>query len=155
MTFTVTRTGTSAVPITLNYATSNGGAVAGEDYTSTTGSVTFAAGTGGTQSFTVPILDGSVVEGTESFTVTLTPQDASQVDVAASDLTATGTILDNDANTIAFAVDPVTVDEDAGTMTFTVTRTGTSAVPITLNYCSTSNGGAVAGEDYTSTTGVR
>ena len=55
-------------------------------------------GTGGTQTFTVPILDDSVVEGSESFTVSLTPQLASQV-AAASDLTATGTISDNDANT--------------------------------------------------------
>jgi hypothetical protein len=57
--------------------------------------VTFAAGTGGTQTFTVPILGDSVVEGSESFTVNLTPQLASQV-AAGSDLSAIGTISDND-----------------------------------------------------------
>ena len=57
--------------------------------------MTFAAGTGGTQTFTVPILGDSVVEGSESFTVNLTPQLASQV-AAGSDLSAIGTISDND-----------------------------------------------------------
>ena len=57
MTFTVTRTGTSDVSIALDYATANGSALAGSDYTASTGTVTFAAGTGGTQTFTVPILD--------------------------------------------------------------------------------------------------
>ena len=65
MTFTVTRTGTSDVSIALDYATANGSALAGSDYTASTGTVTFAAGTGGTQTFTVPILDDSVVEGSE------------------------------------------------------------------------------------------
>ena len=36
MTFTVTRTGTSEVPIALDYATANGTAVAGQDYTAST-----------------------------------------------------------------------------------------------------------------------
>ena len=47
MTFTVTRTGTSEVPIALDYATANGTAVAGQDYTAMIGgTVTFAAGHG-------------------------------------------------------------------------------------------------------------
>ena len=73
MTFTVTRTGTSDVSIALDYASANGSALAGSDYTASTGTVTFAAGTGGTQTFTVPILGDLVVEGSESFTVNLTP----------------------------------------------------------------------------------
>ena len=150
MTFTVTRTGTSEVAIALDYATANGSATAGSDYTATTGTVTFAAGTGGTQTFTVPILEDSIVEGSESFTVALTAQDPSQVS-AASDLSATGTITDNDTNT--FAIGDVTVDESAGTMTFTVTRTGTSEVAIALDYA-TANGSATAGSDYTATTGT-
>ena len=59
MTFTVTRTGTSDVSIALDYASANGSALAGSDYTASTGTVTFAAGTGGTQTFTVPILGDS------------------------------------------------------------------------------------------------
>ena len=151
MTFTVTRTGDSDVDITLNYATSDDSAVAGSDYTATTGSIIFpAGGSGDTQTFTVPILNDSVVEGDETFTVTLTPADASQVDAGASDLVATGTILNDDTN--SFAIGDVSVNEAAGTMTFTVTRTGDSDVDITLNYA-TSDDSAVAGSDYTATTG--
>ena len=150
MTFTVTRTGTSDVSIALDYASANGSALAGSDYTASTGTVTFAAGTGGTQTFTVPILGDSVVEGSESFTVNLTPQLASQV-AAGSDLSALGTISDNDANT--FSIGDVTVNESAGTMTFTVTRTGTSDVSIALDYAS-ANGSALAGSDYTASTGT-
>ena len=65
-------------------------------------------------------------------------------------MVATGTILNDDTN--SFAIGDVSVNEAAGTMTFTVTRTGDSDVDITLNYA-TSDGSAVAGSDYTATTG--
>ena len=56
MTFTVTRTGTSEVPIAFTWATANGTAVAGQDYTAVVGgTVMFPAGTDGTQTFTVKI----------------------------------------------------------------------------------------------------
>ena len=150
MTFTVTRTGTSEVPIAFTWATANGTAVAGQDYTAVVGgTVTFPAGTNDVQTFTVNITDDAIAEGNETLLVSLTPQIPSQVS-AASDLTATGTILANDANT--FAVGDVTVNEAAGTMTFTVTRTGTSEVPIAFTWA-TANGTAVAGQDYTAVVG--
>src|SRR5262249_58287244 len=121
MTFTVTRTGQSNVPIALTYATADGSATAGTDYTASSGTVTFAAGTGGTQTFTDPILNDSIIAGTENFSVTLAPTIASQVNTGASDLTAIGTIVDDDTNT--FAIGDVTVTESAGTLTFTLTPT--------------------------------
>src|SRR5687767_8944562 len=100
MTFTVSRTGSSEVPIAFTWATSNGTATAGQDYTAVVGgSVSFPAGTGGTQTFTVAIAEDLIVEADETLTVTLTPSDPSQVDLVASDLQATGTIVDNDTNT--------------------------------------------------------
>ena len=41
---TVSLSGASSEDVTVNYATSNGTANAGSDYTSTTGTLTFAAG---------------------------------------------------------------------------------------------------------------
>ena len=41
--FTITRSGPLTLPSTVNYATSNGTAIAGVDYTTTTGTITFAA----------------------------------------------------------------------------------------------------------------
>lgn len=54
----------------------------------------------------------------------------------------------------AVTVDDVTVNEGAGTATFTVTHTGANATgAFTVNY-TTANGTATAGNDYTAKTGV-
>ena len=54
-TFTVTMSGTSTVDATVAYATSNGTATAGSDYTATSGTLTISAGST-TGTFNVPIL---------------------------------------------------------------------------------------------------
>ena len=68
---TVSLSGASSEDVTVNYATSNGTANAGNDYTSTTGTLTIAAGeTSGT--IDISILADSVSEEDETFNVTLT-----------------------------------------------------------------------------------
>ena len=132
MTFTVTRTGTSEVPIAFTWATANGTAVAGQDYTAVVGgTVTFPAGTNDTQTFTVNITDDAIAEGNETLFVSLTPQDP---EPGLGGLGSDGDGHDSRTTTpTRFAVGDVTVNEAAGTMTFTVTRTGTSEVPIALD----------------------
>ena len=56
ITITVTRSGGSAGGVTVDYATSDGTAKAGIDYTATAGTLTFGAGET-SRSFTVPILN--------------------------------------------------------------------------------------------------
>ncbi|MCA9119496.1 MAG: pre-peptidase C-terminal domain-containing protein [Planctomycetaceae bacterium] len=68
-TFTVTLSGTVTDPVSVNYATGNGSAAAGSDYTSTSGLLTFVAA--GTQTVTVSITDDSAAEGAETFVVNL------------------------------------------------------------------------------------
>ena len=52
------------------------------------------------------------------------------------------------------SIDDVSVDEDAGTVTFTATHTGINAGgPFTVNY-TTANGSATSPADYTSSTGT-
>ena len=46
----------------------------------------------------------------------------------------------------------MTVNEAAGTMTFTVTLSTASGLPVSVNYA-TSNGTATAGSDYTARAG--
>jgi hypothetical protein len=67
---TVTRTGGSAGAVSVDYATSDGSATAGSDYSSTAGTLHFADGET-SQSFSIVILDDTLYEGDESFSVSL------------------------------------------------------------------------------------
>lgn len=69
-TVAVTRTGNTANAATINYATSNGTADSVSDYTSTSGSLQFAAGET-VKYFSVPIIDDGLVERTENINVVL------------------------------------------------------------------------------------
>ena len=69
-TITVVRTGPTASPVSVNYATSDGSAIAGTDYTQRSGTLSFAAGVT-SQVFTVPILNNTRVNGNRTVTLAL------------------------------------------------------------------------------------
>ena len=69
-TFTVTLSAASGLAVSVNYATSNGTATAGADFTTTSGTLNFAAGVT-SQTITVSILNDSVFEQSEDFNVLL------------------------------------------------------------------------------------
>ena len=77
--------------VTVDYATAEGTATAGEDYTSTSGTLTFAAGEA-SKTVSVPILDDDLDEGNETFTLTLSNVEGARE----GDLVATGTISNDD-----------------------------------------------------------
>ena len=77
--------------VTVTYATVDGTAAAGADYTAVSGGLTLAAGAT-TRTIAVPVVDDQTSEETETFTVTL--HDARGATL--TDATATGTITDND-----------------------------------------------------------
>jgi Calx-beta domain/Metallo-peptidase family M12B Reprolysin-like/FG-GAP-like repeat len=58
--------------VSVQYATVAGTATAGADYTTTTGTLTWADGDAAMKTITVPIIQDSILEGTETFTVSLT-----------------------------------------------------------------------------------
>jgi uncharacterized repeat protein (TIGR01451 family) len=93
VTLTVTRTGGSDCTVSVNYTTADGTAVAGADYTATSGTLTFGPGVL-SQSFTVPILDDAISEPLEDFTVTLTNPTGGATLLAPT--VETVTIVDND-----------------------------------------------------------
>jgi sugar lactone lactonase YvrE len=90
--FTVTNTTVSTLPLTVNYATSDGSALAGSDYAATNGTLTFAPGVT-SEIIRIPILDDSLAESTETFTVSLSSPSGATI----ADGQAVGTIEDNDA----------------------------------------------------------
>ncbi|MEJ7577033.1 MAG: Calx-beta domain-containing protein [Pyrinomonadaceae bacterium] len=77
LTVTVTRTGDVSSSTSVNYATADGTATDGTDYTATSGTLTFAAGEL-SKSFTVPIKQDNVFEGVENFSVTLSARRAAR-----------------------------------------------------------------------------
>jgi glucose/arabinose dehydrogenase len=92
-TIAVTRTDGTDGAVTVRYATSNGTATAGSDYTATSGTLTFAAGES-TKNITVPITNDTAVEKDETVNLTLsTPGGGATL---GSQTTAVLKIVDND-----------------------------------------------------------
>ena len=140
----------SGQTVTVNYATANGTATAGSDYTATSETLTFNPGVTG-QTISVPIINDTAVEGNEAFTVTLSGPVNATLGATA---THTYTINDDDNfGTIQFSSATYSVNENGGSATITVTRTGGSSGAVGVSYA-TSNGTATAGSDYTSTSGT-
>ncbi|MXW85380.1 MAG: hypothetical protein F4Z55_05470, partial [Boseongicola sp. SB0667_bin_21] len=77
--------------VTVDYATADGTAVAGEDYTATSGTLTFAVGEIA-KTVAVPVLDDSHDEGRESFAFRLSNATGARI----ADGEATGTIANAD-----------------------------------------------------------
>ena len=68
--FTVTLSGSTSLPVTVNYATADGTGKAGVDYQSTTGTLTFAPGET-TKSITVQVIGNTVKQSDRTFLVNL------------------------------------------------------------------------------------
>ena len=103
--FTVTRTGDTSAPASVNYKTSDSAGLANCsvvaakasercDYVTSIGTVSFAAGQS-SKTVTIPVVDDALVEGDETFTITLS-------NVTGATLSATSvaaiTIVDNDSS---------------------------------------------------------
>ncbi len=144
MVFTVTLQPAGPRAVTVQYATVDGTATAGADYTSTSGRLVFPAGET-ERRVSVPIADDAEVEANETFALTVQLADAE-----GSSASATGTILENDVLTIS--VTAPDVQEAEGTATFRGALSSASPYRIVVRYA-TSDGTATAGEDYVETTG--
>lgn len=91
MTFKVSRCGDSSSNARVDYTTQNGTAVAGSDYLSKSGTLSFAAGET-SKVVQVPLVNNSLHESTESYTVLL----SNPVGAFFGDGIAKGTIYDDD-----------------------------------------------------------
>lgn len=130
-TITVTLSGSSAQQVTVDYATSDGTAVAPDDYESTTGTLTFNLGET-SKTFSVPIVNDPFVEGNE--TVGLTLSNAVNASLG-SPSSATLTIVDNDTGglTVTATADPASPNtvpvwtETTATLTATASNVPSAA----------------------------
>lgn len=152
ITLLVTRTGTSTGAASATYSSADGTATAGSDYTATSGTINWGAGDATAKPITVPILNDSAVEGSETFKVNLTSAVGATL---GANKAVTVTITDNDtgAGVLQFSAPSYTVKENGVSATITVTRTGGSLGAVSVGYATTP-GTATAGADYTSKTGI-
>ncbi|MFC3176962.1 retention module-containing protein, partial [Undibacterium amnicola] len=148
VTFMVVLSEASPASVLVNFNTSNGSALAGSDFTATTGSVTFAPGET-SKTITINIADDAVFEGGENFQVNLsTPTNAT-----IGSGTAVTTIQDdgnglggtNDDRPIVVNVSSPSVVE-GGNLVFTISLSGTSTTATTVTV-TPSSGSAILGTD--------
>ena len=97
--FAVTLDRAAGRRITVDYATADGSATAGADYTQTSGTLVFAIGERA-KTVNVPILDDDHDEGAETLTLTLANATGARIE----DAVATGTIVNSDAMPKAWLV---------------------------------------------------
>ena len=148
--FTVSLSAPAKSPVSVQYTTVNGTAVAPSDFTATSGTLNFASGQQ-TAVIAVTVIGDSVVEPNESFSVSLSNPNGATIATAS----ATGTIVNDDS--VSLSINDVTQAEGSGggmtVFTFTVTASGPSTTPITVNY-QTADITAVAPGDYQAASGV-
>ena len=127
-TITVTRSGDTSAPASVNFATSDGTASQKGDYTQVAGKLTFAAGET-SKSFPILIVDDVFQEATETFSVTLSnpvgtilgPTSVTAVAISDNDSPGLPNPLDN-ANALFFVrqhyLDFLNREPDAGGLAF-------------------------------------
>ena len=152
--FTVSISAASGQEVTVDYATSGVTATAGQDYTETTGTLTFAANSVANQTISVPVTDDTVDEAEEeTFTLTLSNVQGASLAGGESTLAATGTITDDDdpAVTASFGQSAYSVDEGS-TVQVTVTLSADPEREVTVQLSHDPQGGA-GSEDYSGVPG--
>jgi hypothetical protein len=138
---------------TVNYATVDGTATGGLDYTGAFGTLQFDS-TSQTRTVTIPILSDTEIEGNEQFKFSLSNPSGANLGIPSQ---ADITIIDDDfpvagQAVVQFETSFVDVFENVGQATLTIRRSGYTASQVSVSY-STADLTAVAPGDYTSVGG--
>ena len=137
-------------PVLVTYATSDGTAVAPDDYTAQSGGIGFAIGDN-IEYIQIPIIDDNVNEFDENFTLTI-----SDFETDAVLSTVTGTIVDDDpipSLTITQRVETSEGTTTNGQAVLEVSFSEVSGKNVTVQYA-TQQSSATEGTDYTAKTGT-
>ena len=141
MVFTAKLDKASGSEVTASWSTADGTASAPADYTAVTGgSITIAAGSLTTElTVTLNVAENQDDEPDKQFSVTL----ASLENADSGDLTATGTIEDDDLPNVSLNALFVTITEGASAK-FELTRDGNLVVPLEVSLAVTQDGNFLA-----------
>ncbi|AKV67559.1 beta strand repeat-containing protein [Microcystis panniformis] len=148
--FTVSLSSAASTVVSVNYATANGTATAGTDYTAippTT--LTFNPGET-SKTITVAVNGDNQVELNETFFLNLSNLQANGSNVILADNQGQGTITNDDSASIA--ISDVTITEgNSGTTNavFTVTLSNAVDTAVTVNYATADGTATTADNDYT------
>lgn len=134
LTFTVTKSGTTSNSYSVDYATANGSAI-GSDYTSGSGTLTFAAADT-TKSVTIQTTDDATVEDGETLVLNLSNVTG---DAGIIDFQGVGSINDNESETPPVFKIGNSAANDGGNLVFTVTKTGIVARTYRINFATAGN----------------
>ena len=149
--FTVRLSPASEQTVTVSYRTASGTAVAGRDFDTASGTLTFTPGNR-RQSIAVPTREDDLDEPNETFTVRLN----NAIGATLEDGSATGTIVDDD---VAVPVPPPTLSitdatvVEGETARFAVRLSPASEQTVTVSY-RTVGGTAAAGQDFDAASGT-
>lgn len=137
--------------ISVNFATSDGTATAGSDYTANSNILNWADGDSAAKTITVTLTDDTTYEGDETFTVKLSAP-AGGANLGANH-TVTVTLQENDQpGTLRLIAASDTIAENGGNLTVVVERIGGSDGAVSVQYA-TATGTAGTG-DFTATSGT-
>ena len=134
----------------MNYATSNGTAIAGNDYVAVSDNVTFSAGETSKTVF-VTILSDNLSEENENYTIALTSSDNNS-DIG-TNASATMLITNDDSDPTLNIAATTAVSEDNTTANVVVSLSAPSGKVVSFNYDMV-DGTAVNGQDYTAASGT-
>lgn len=158
-TITVIRTGTQGA-LSIAYTTADDTALAGQDYQTASGTLSWADGERGEKTFTVNLLGSATIGRT--FTATLNnltggnnPSlgiNLTSVTITNDSVTPISAAPPTVANFISFSANRVNVQKNSGLATLTVIRNGTVGA-LSVDYA-TSDNTAVANRDYQPATGT-
>ena len=154
VTLSVSRTGGANGAISVHYATANGTATAGKDYTAASGTLSWASGDTSAKTFRVAISSATAFTGSKNFTATLSATGGGAT--LGSPATATTTIdgaASTAAGVLSFAAPSYAISQAGGALTIHVSRTGGTHGTVSVHYA-TANGSATGGKDYTATSGT-
>lgn len=152
--FIVSLSSPSLEPVHVSYATTDGTAIAGLDYTSTAGTITFAPGEVG-KPVGVPVICEGVPEGNETFTLSITDVDG--LVALPGRIEGTGSVTNDDPSTGKFLqiASTTVVEGDVGTRTARVSVVlSQPRAQVTTIYWATLDGTAVGGLDFDVSGGV-
>ena len=135
--------GASAQTVTVDYETEDDSAIAGEDYTETSGTLTFGPGATA-RTIEVVVIDDAEDEQEETFEVTLSGPWNATLSGGQAELTGTATIADDDTRGIAVNPAALGVAEGASA-SYTVALTSRPTGPVTVTV------GGTAGTDLSVT----